>query len=252
MRKFTTAIAFALSITAGGANAAEIKALISTALEAAMVELVPQFERASGHTLRITYGPSGGLAKRLTGGEAADLIVVFDTGIDELTKQGKVAPGRTDFTRTGIGVAVRKGAPRPDISTPEALKRALLNAKAVAHTSPTAGGVTAAHLLRMFEKLGIAKEVAAKTKLAAGGPNGRVSTIVADGNADIGLQQISELMSNPGVDVIGPLPAALQQITVYSAGITANATQVEAAKAFIRFISAPAAIPVYAAHGLGL
>ena len=251
MRKLTAAIVFALLTTAGGAGAAEIKALISTAVEAAMAELVPQFERASGHTLRITYGPSGGVAKRLTDGEAADLIILADTGLDELTKQGKVVPGRTDFARTGIGVAVRKGAPKPDIASPEALKRTLLNAKAVAHTAPAAGGVTAMHLLRMFEKLGIASEVAAKTKLAAGGPNGRVSTIVASGEADIGLQQVSELMSNPGVDVVGLLPAELQQITVYSAGITANAKEAEAAKAFIRFISAPSAAPIYAAKGLG-
>lgn len=135
-----------------------------------------------------TSRESSACFKLLTAGEAADLIIVLDTGIDELTKQGKVVPGRTDFARAGIGVAVRKGALRPDISMPDALKRALLNAKAVAHTEPSAGGVTAMHLLRMFEKLGIAKEVAAKTKLAAGGPNGRVSTIVADGNADIGLE----------------------------------------------------------------
>ena len=251
MHKLTAAISFALLTTAGGAGAAEIKALISTAVAEAMAELVPQFERASGHTLYITYGPTGGLAKRLTGGEAADLIILADTRLDELTKQGQVIPGRTDFARIGIGVAVRRGAPKPDIASPEALKRALLNAKAVAHTAPAGGGITAMHLLRMFEKLGIAQEVAAKTKLAAGGPNGRVSTIVANGDADIGLQQASELMSNPGVDLVGLLPAELQQITIYSAGITANAKEAEAAKAFIRFISAPAAAPIYAAKGLG-
>jgi len=228
-----------------------VKALISTAVADAMAELVPQFERASGHTLRITYGPTGGLTKRLTGGEAADLIILADTGLDELTKQGKVVPGRTDFARTGIGVAVRRGARKPDIASPAALRRALLNAKAVAHTAPAGGGITALHLLRMFEKLGIAQEVAAKTRLAAGGPNGRVSTIVANGEADIGLQQASELMSNPGVDLVGLLPAELQQITIYSAGITANAREAEAAQAFIRFISAPAAAPIYAAKGLG-
>jgi len=228
-----------------------VKALISTAVADAMAELVPQFERASGHTLRITYGPTGGLAKRLTDGEAADLIILADTGLDELMKQGKVVPGRTDFARTGIGVAVRRGAPKPDIASPEALKRALLNAKAVAHTAPAGGGITAMHLLRMFEKLGIAQEVGAKTQLATGGPNGRVSTIVASGEADIGLQQASELMSNPGVDLVGLLPAELQQITIYSAGITANAKEAEAAQAFIRFISAPSAAPIYAAKGLG-
>jgi molybdate transport system substrate-binding protein len=251
VRKLTAAIGFALLTTAGSAGAAEIRALISTAVEAAMAELVPQFERASGHKLRIVYGPSGGVAKRLTDGEAADLIILADTGLDELTKQGKVLPGRTDFARTGIGVAVRKGAPKPDIGSPEALRRALLDAKAVAHTAPAGGGFTAIDLLRMFESLGIAQQVAAKTKLAAGGPNGRVSTIVASGEADIGLQQISELMSNPGVDVVGLLPAELQQITIYSAGITANAREAEAAKAFIRFISGPSAAPVYAAKGRG-
>jgi molybdate transport system substrate-binding protein len=252
VRIFTIAAIIALMAMTGSATAAEIKALISTAVESAMEELVPQFERASGHALRIGYGPSGGVARRLAGGEAADLIILADSGLDELIKQGMVVPGRTDFARTGIGVAVRKGAPKPDISTPDALRRALLNAQAVAHTAPAGGGITAMHLLRMFEKLGIAQEVAAKTKLAAGGPNGRVSTIVETGEADIGLQQISELMSNPGVDVVGLLPAELQQITIYSAGVTANATQADAAKAFIRFISAPAAAPAFTGKGLGL
>ena len=124
MFKLITAIAVATLTMSGNVAAAEIHALISTAVEAAMAELVPQFERASGHTLRITYGPSGGVAKRLTDGEAADLIILADTGLDEFMKQGKVVAGRTDFARTGIAVAVRKGAPRPDISSPEALKRA--------------------------------------------------------------------------------------------------------------------------------
>ena len=251
MFKLITAIAVAMLMMSDNVAAAEIHALISTAVEAAMAELVAQFERASGHTLRITYGPSGGVAKRLTDGEAADLIILADTGLDEFMKQGKVVAGRTDFARTGIAVAVRKGAPRPDISSPEALKRALLNAKAVAHTAPAGGGITAMHLLRMFGKLGIAREVAAKTKLPAGGPNGRVSTIVENGEADIGLQQASELMSNPGVDVVGLLPRELQQITIYSAGITSNAKEADAAKAFIRFISAPATAPVFAAKGSG-
>ena len=114
-----------------------------------------------------------------------------------MIKQGKVAGGRTDVARTGIGIAVRKGAPKPDVSSPEALKRALLAATSIGHTAPAGGGITAAHVMGVFEKLGIAAGVTPKVKLAAGGPNGRVSVLVSSGEAEIGLQQVSELMSNP-------------------------------------------------------
>src|SRR5262249_43728252 len=167
------AAAAALIVTTGAAHAAEIDAMITTAMKAAVDELAPPFERANGHVLRITYGPSGGLARRLNAGQPADLIVVDGKALDELIKPGKVAPGRTDVARTGIGIAVRKGAPKPDVSSPEALKRALLAAKSIAHTAPAGGGVTAAHVMGVFEQLGIAAEVTPKVKLAAGGPNGR-------------------------------------------------------------------------------
>jgi molybdate transport system substrate-binding protein len=201
--------------------------------------------------VRVVYGPSGGLARRLNAGEPADLIVIGSEVLDELIKQGKVAPERTDIARTGIGIAVRKGAPRPDVSTPEALKRALLAAKSVGHTAPAGGGVTAVHLLKMFEKLGIAAEVAAKTKLAAGGPNGRVSVLVSSGEAEIGMQLVSELMSNPEVEVIGMLPDELQLMIITSGGITVNAKQPDAARALIRTLAAPPAISIYKVKGLG-
>jgi molybdate transport system substrate-binding protein len=147
---------------------------------------------------------------------------------------------------------VRKGAPKPDVSSPEALRRALLAAKSIAHTAPAGGGVTAAHVMGVFEKLGIAAEVTPKVKLAAGGPNGRVSVLVSSGDAEIGLQQVSELMSNPQVEVIGMLPAELQQMTTYSAGATTSARQIEPAKAFIRHLAAPAAMTIYKTKGLAL
>jgi molybdate transport system substrate-binding protein len=246
------AAAAALIVSMGSAHAAEIDAMITTAMKAAVDELASPFERASGHVLRITYGPSGGLARRLNAGEAADLVVVDSKALDELIKQGKVVAGRTDVARTGIGIAVRKGAPKPDVSSPEALKRALLDAKSIAHTAPAGGGVTAAHVMGVFEKLGIAAEVTPKVKLAAGGPNGRVSVLVSSGEAEIGLQQVSELMSNPQVEVIGMLPAQLQQMTTYSAGTTTSARQVEAAQAFIRHLAAPAAMTIYKSKGLAL
>jgi molybdate transport system substrate-binding protein len=247
-----TAIAVALIIAAAPARAAEIDAMITTAMKAAVDELVPPFERASGNTLRVVYGPSGGLARRLAGGERADLVIVESKVLDELIRQGKVAPGRTDLARTAIGIAVRKGAPRPDVSSAAALRRTLLAAKSIGHTAPAGGGVTAAHIEAVFEKLGIAAEVAPKIKLAAGGPDGRVSVLVSSGQAEIGLQLVSELMSNPEVEVIGMLPPELQLTAVISAGITTDARQPGPAQAFVRHLAAPEAAAIYKAKGLGL
>jgi molybdate transport system substrate-binding protein len=236
----------------GLSQAAEVDALITTAMKAAVDELVPQFEQASGNRIRVSYGPSGGIVRRFVAGENADVIIIDSGALDDLIRQGKVLPGRTDVARTAIGIAVRKGAPRPDVSSPEALKRALLAARSVGHTAPAGGGITAAHITRVFERLGIATEMAPKIKLAAGGPQGRVSVLVSSGEAEIGLQQVSELMSNPDVEVIGMLPAELQQITTYSAGIATNAREPGAGNALIGFLATPAAMAVYKARGLGL
>jgi molybdate transport system substrate-binding protein len=249
MRTIVAAIGL-LVAAVGGAGAAEIKGLVSTALKPVIDELVPAFERATGHKLIVSYGPTGPLSKRLGDGEQADLIVVSDEGIDTLIKQGKVSGSRIDMARTEVGVAVGKGAPKPDISSSDAVKRTLLAAKSVAYVGPTSGGVTNAHLMKMYDKLGIASEVAAKSKHAAGGPNGRVSTLVANGTAEIGLQQISELMSEPSVDVVGRLPEGLRILTVYSAGIPANAKEADAARALLKHLTAPSAATVWKAKGL--
>ncbi len=244
------AVAVALLATAGTAHAAEINAMLTTAMKAAFDELLPRFERANGHTVRLTYGPSGALLRRLDGGEPADLFITDVPALDVLLKYGKVTAERIELARTGIGIAVKKGAPKPDVSTAEALKRALLAAKTVGHASAAGGSITAGHIVGVFEKLGIAKEVAAKTKFAMGGPNGRVSVLVSSGEAEIGIQQVSELLSNPDVEVIGMLPPDLQQTTTYAASITTNAKQPEAAKALIRALSTPAAMAIYKAKGL--
>jgi molybdate transport system substrate-binding protein len=246
----TLAIVMALFAATGPAKAAEINAFISTAIKAATDELLPPFERANGHTIRATYAPSGALIPRFDRGEPVDIFLTDRTAIDELIKAGKVVAGRTDLARTGIGIAVRKGAPKPDVSTPEALKRTLLAAKTVAYVAPAGGSITGPHIEGVFQRLGIAAEMAPKVRLAAGGPNGRVSVLVASGEAEIGLQQVSELLSNPEVEVIGMLPAELQQITVYSAGITASARQAEAAKDLIKALTAPSAAAIYKAKGL--
>ena len=186
-------VTFLLAGTAA-AQAAEINAFISTEIKAATDELLPPFERVNGYTIRASYAPSGALIPRFDRGEPVDVFLTDSAAIDELIKQGKVALGRTDVARTGIGIAVRKGAPKPDVSSAAALRRALLAAKSIGHATPAGGGVTAAHIMGVFEKLGIAAEVTPKVKLAAGGPNGRVSVLVSSGEAEIGLQQVSELM----------------------------------------------------------
>jgi molybdate transport system substrate-binding protein len=246
----TVAIAIAMLAATATAHAAEIDAFISTAIKPATDELLPPFERANGHTIRASYAPSGALIPRFDRGEPVDVFLTDSAAIDELIKRGKLVAGRTDLARTGIGIAVRKGAPKPDVSSPEALKRALLAAKSIAHAAPAGGSITAAHIQGVFQRLGIADEVTPKVKLAAGGPNGRVSVLVSSGEAEIGLQQVSELMSNPQVEVIGMLPPQLQLITLYSAGVTASAREAEAAKALIKALTAPSAAAIYKAKGL--
>ena len=248
MRVF--ALIIALSAATGPANAAEINAFVSTAIKAATDEILPPFERANGHTIRASYAPSGALLPRFERGEPVDIFLTDAPALDQLVNQGKIVGGRIDLCRTGIGIAVRRGAPRPDVSTPEALKRALIAARTVGHASPAGGSITGGHIMRMFEKLGIADQVTPKTRLSMGGPNSRVSVLVSSGEAEIGLQQASELYSNPDVEVIGMLPPEFQQTTIYAASITTNAKQPEPAKALIRHLATPAAMTIYKAKGL--
>jgi molybdate transport system substrate-binding protein len=250
MHKLATALALTALVASGSAGGAELKVLITTAMKAAIDDLGPQFEKASGHTLRITYGPSGALAKRVADGEGVDLIVIAG-GVEDLIKQGKVAPdSRTDVARVRIGVAVRKGAPKPDIGTIDAFKRTLVAAKSIAYVDPAAGGASGIYLARMLERIGLLAEVNAKAKLARGGTEDMVSAIVARGDAEIGLQQISEIMSVPGADLVGPLPDELQTVTIYTVGVPASAKEAAAAKALVAFLTAGAATPVYKAKGL--
>jgi molybdate transport system substrate-binding protein len=251
MRNVIAALAATL-LTASAADAADIHVMLTDALGTSFQEIAPPFARANGDTLHEVHGPSGGLVRRFSGGEFADLVLIDDKSIDALIKQGKLRAGRTDLTRTGIGIAVRKDAPHPDVSTPEAFKRALLAAKTIGHTDPKGGGLTAAPIMAAFQKLGIAEQIAPKIRLAAGGPNGRVSTLVATGEAEIGMQMVSELLSNPELDVIGMLPSEFQLITVYSAGIAADAKQPEASKALIAALTTPAAQAIFKSKGLGL
>jgi molybdate transport system substrate-binding protein len=240
-------VALALAVPTGFAAAAELKILTTPALTETWEELAPKFE-ATGHKLTLVYAPSGAIAKRVTEGEAADLLVSTPAGIDSLIKAGKVLEGtNTSIAASGMGVAVLKGAPKPDISTPDAFKRALLAAKAVAYTDPASGGASGAHMAKVLERLGVAAEVNAKAKLGRGTP---VANFLVSGEADIAIQQMPELLHVKGAEVVGPLPGDLQNVTTFAAGIPSGSAQAETAKALIRFLQTPESGAVMKKHGL--
>jgi len=223
----------------------DIKVLSSIATKEAYLELVPQFEKASGHTVTTTWSGTTAMMKQLAAGEQYDLVMISATELDELIKQGKIVPGtRVDIAKSGIGIAVRKGAPRPDVSSPDALKKALLAAKTVGYTS----GPSGVYMGQLVERMGIAAQVKAKFKSVPSG--GTIGTIVASGDCEIGFQQVSELVHIPGVDFIGPLPAEVQRVTVFSSGIQVGAAQPDAAKALVAFLTTSAAKGVIKKHGL--
>jgi molybdate transport system substrate-binding protein len=241
------AMPLALALFAAGtADASEVKVLASTAIKTALEVLAPQFETASGHKLVITYGASARLQPEIEKGSAFDLAILSTSVTDALVKQGRlVAATRVDIARSGAGVAVRKGTPRPDISTPESFKRALLAAKTLGYSETGASGQ---FLTTMFQRLGIAEEMKPKLRLAR--PNQPSLQALADGEIDIGIPQISEALAFPGVELVGPLPPELQVYTVLPAAVATNANSPDAAKALLKFLAAPAAISVLRAKGL--
>ena len=227
------------------AGAAEIKVLSTMALRSVMEQMIPEFERASGHKVSIAYETSNLIANRIKNGESADLAILTPPLIDELAKLGRIAAGsNVALARSGVGIAVRAGAPKPDIGSAEALKRALLNAKSIAYTST---GQSGTYFAGLIERLGIAAEVKAKAKIPTGGSTGE---LVAKNEAEMAVQQIPELMATPGIELVGPLPPELQYVTVFSAGVFAGAGQADAAQALLKFLSTPAAARVIKAKGM--
>lgn len=221
-----------------------VKVLASNSIRAVMGELVPQFERASGRKVSVSYDPAKVMLARIEKGETADLVITGSGTIDELVKLGRVlADSRRILARCSVGVAVRAGAPKPDIGSVESLKRALLGARSVAYTQKGASGM---HFSGVIERLGIAEQV--KTK-AVRQPGGLIGELVAAGKAEIAIQQIPELLAVPGIELAGPLPAEIQLVTVSSAGIFAGTEQKETAQSFIEFLASPAAARVMKARG---
>jgi molybdate transport system substrate-binding protein len=248
-RKLSLVLAAALLLS-GSAHAAEVKVMISGGLTAAYKALVPEFEKATGNTVVTAYGPSMGtttnaIPVRLERGEPVDVLILVGYALDDLIKKGKAtADSKVELVRSPIGIAVKAGAPKPDISSVDALTRSLKAAKTVAYSDSASGVYVSTEL---FARLGIADEMKGKARMIPATP---VGEIVAHGDAEIGFQQISELKPVEGIDIVGPLPAEVQKITVFSAGVSSTSKEPDAAKALIKFLSSAQAAPVLVKSGL--
>jgi molybdate transport system substrate-binding protein len=238
-------IGASILLLAAAARSEEIKVLASAAVKEAYLELVPQFEKASGHRVVTTWSGTADIMKRIKAGENPDLVIVAANSLEELTQLGRITPGsRVDLAKSGVGVAVRAGAPRPDISSGEALKRALLSAKSIGYSS----GPSGVYIASLFQRWGITEELKPRIKQVAPGVN--VGELIAKGEADIGFQQVSELLPVQGIQFLGPLPPDIQITTVFSGGIPVGAKDPAGAKALVKFLTAPAAAPVIRKKGM--
>ena len=230
------------------AGAAEIKVLTTGAFKQVVVALVPEFEKATGHKVVLDNGTVGQLQKRVDAGEAFDVLVLSPKGIEDYIKSGKIAAGsNANLAKVGVGVMVKEGAPKPDISSVEAFKQALLKAKSVGYIDPASGGSSGIYVAGLLDKLGIADQIKPKAKLQKGG---HVSDLVKAGEAEIGIHQISEIVGQPGVTLVGPLPKEIQNYTTYAVGVSAAAKQAEAAKAFIKVLTGPSAAAALKSVGM--
>jgi molybdate transport system substrate-binding protein len=243
VRLIATMMGLGLMLTQ--AQAAEIKLLASNALRTVLQEVAPQFEQASGHRLAITFGSTGNLTASIDKGTPFDATIMSADALDNLIKRGAVAGPRLDIARSGIGVAYRKGAPKPDISTAAALKSTLLAAKSVSFNPQ---GLSGTHMLAVVDKMGISAEVRSKLKV----PAVSAAEDVAKGLAELGITQSSEILPHAaeGAELAGPLPPEVQLYTAFSIAVGVKAQQPDAAKALVAFLRAPALVPVLKAKGL--
>jgi molybdate transport system substrate-binding protein len=237
--------AFAFLFAASTAQAAEITMIASNAVKAAYTQLLPAFEKASGHHVTVSWVGTADAIKRVNAGEVADIVIAPHGTIDALIAGGKLVPGsRMDLVKSLTAVAVRAGLPKPDISSGEALKRALLASKGVI----VSGGPSGTYMLQLFEKMGIAEQIKPKMKQLAPGAN--PGEALVHGEGDIGFTQVSEFLPVKGINYVGPLPHDVELVTVFSSGIPRNAREPEAAKALVAFVTSPAAAAVVKRSGL--
>lgn len=241
------ALACAAGLWAGQVNAAELHVFSAGAAKSAVQPLVEAFEKSSGHKVTVSFGTMGLIQEKLSRGERADVLVVASEVADDLQKRGViVGESRKALAKVGVGVAVNeKAASMPDISTPEAFKQTLLNAKSIVYIDP-AKGTSGKHLVTVFDKLGVTAQVNAKARL---GDGGYIVEPVGKGEVELGLHQISEILPVKGVKLVGPLPEALQKWTTYTAAITPSSASPAAARELIAYLTSAQAQPVYLAKG---
>jgi molybdate transport system substrate-binding protein len=247
-----TALAFAVVLLAvgapRGAACAEIKVLTAGAFKQVLLAMLPEFERQSGHKVIVDNDTVGALTKRIEAGEAFDLAVLTPTAVDSLSKNGKLVPGSgRNLARVGIGVVVKEGAPKPDIGSVDAFKKALLAASSIAYIDPAAGGSSGIYVAELLDRLGIAAEMKGKSRLISGGA---VAQHIARGEAELGIHQISEILPVKGIALVGPLPAEIQSYTVYAAGEGANAREADAVKDLLKALTGPSVAEVLRSKGM--
>jgi molybdate transport system substrate-binding protein len=239
-----------ISLLGVGAGAAEIKVLSAVAIKPALDDVAREFERTTGHKVMVAYATAGLVRDRIRDGESVDVAIMPRSAFEPLVTQGKIAPDSVvAVARSMVAVAVRTGAPKPDISSVEALKRSLLAAKSIVYPDPTKGGATGIHAARVIERLGITNEMKPKTTLT---PAGEYAEIVAKGEADLAIVQPMVILNVPGVELVGPLPEELQNTAdfVFLAGIGVSATEAATGRAFIKYLLAPDAARVIKAKGM--
>jgi molybdate transport system substrate-binding protein len=244
MKAFAGSLALVL-LVATGAGAADISVLGSAAMKEVVTSVVPAFEKATGHRVKLAWAGTEAITKRVAEGEVVDVVLIAAPNIDKLTAQGKIVQGsRADVARSGIGIAVRAGAPRPDVSSGEAVKKAVLSAGSVAYSS----GPSGFYVAELFQRMGIADAIKAKVKQTPSGV--LVGDVVARGEAELGFQQISELLHLSGIQYLGPLPPEVQHFTVFSAGLHTASPAPEPAKAFMNALTSPDAAPTIRKAGM--
>jgi molybdate transport system substrate-binding protein len=242
---FASVLTFCMSATA---SAAEIKVLTAGAFKQVLLALVPEFEKQSGHKITVDNGTAGTLKKRIEGGEVFDVAVITPVVVDDLASKGKiVGASKVNLATVGVGVVVKEGAPKPDVSTVDTFKNTLLMAKSVAYIDPASGGSSGIYIDKLLERLGIADQVRAKAKLKKGG---HVADLIVSGEAELGLHQISEIVPVKGAALVGPLPKEIQNITTYAAGMSTTTKNKDAAHDLIKMLSGSAAAAVLKSKGM--
>jgi molybdate transport system substrate-binding protein len=238
-----------VALAVANTQAADLKVLAAGSVQEAFKELVPAFTRESGHKVETSFGPVGALQTRLKNGETADVIVLSAAAMEEMKKAGSLAAGSSaELGRAAAGIGVRAGAPLPDISTADALKKTLLAAPSIAYPDPAGGGTAGVYVVNLAERLGIAEDL--KRKALPQQRGFEIAAAVADGKAEIGIAFISELLPNKGVAVVGAIPREIGLTVSYVAGVASTSTQGEAARTFISFLIRPAARERFVAAGL--